>query len=110
MLQKFALHFKDMSSAIDAITSSLEMQQRAESILDQKHSSWWCRAVDGTLAIGFDDSASQHNLHLVGTFIGDVLVLARAQVRMDEKSGCVLKLSVRSSMKEVSEIVADCIK
>ena len=51
-----------------------------------------------------------HSLHLSGIFAGDVRVLVRAQLQLDDQVGCVLKMAVRSPVLEISQIIADCIK
>ena len=71
------------------------------------------QAGDGTQTIPpatGDTTKRMHTLHLSGNFIGDVKVLARAQLQADESEGSiVLKLAVRSSDKSVSQSVAECI-
>lgn len=51
-----------------------------------------------------------HTLHLSGVFLGNLCILVRAQLHVDEKSGCILKLSVRSPDRNISQLIADCIK
>ena len=49
-------------------------------------------------------------LHLSGIFVGNLCVLVRAQLHINEDIGCILKIAVRSPDREVSQLVADCIK
>jgi len=93
VMEKFALQFKDTVSAVAAVVQCLGMQPEDGSDL-----------VDAAAAPG-----APHNVHLSGVFVGDVRVLARAQVVVDG-SGCVLKIAVRSADRAVSQLVADCIK
>jgi len=56
-----------------------------------------------------------HVLHLSGVFIGNIPVLVRAQLQLDEApngsvTGVVLKMAVRSQSKEISQLVAECIQ
>lgn len=94
VLEKFALQFKKVEEAIAAIIDFLGMQ-----------------AVDGTAVVApdFMSSKKPHVLHLSGVFIGNVPVLVRAQLQMDDTSGVVLKMAVRSQSKEISQLVAECI-
>ena len=62
---------------------------------------------EGTGAVPADTNA--HMILLAGIFIGGVMVLVRGQVGMTA-NGCVLKIKVRSSDQEISQIVADCIQ
>lgn len=71
------------------------------------------QAVDGTQVVppAADSTKRTHTLHLSGKFIGDVGVLARAQLQSDESaSTIVLKLAVRSSDKGISQLVSECIR
>lgn len=94
VLEKFALQFKKVEEAITAIIDFLGMQ-----------------AVDNThlVAPDFLSAKKPHVLHLSGVFIGNIPVLVRAQLQLDEGSGVVLKLAVRSQRKELSQLVAECI-
>ena len=96
VLEKFALQFKKLEEGVQAVLDFLGMQ-----------------AVDGTQIVPAatgETSKRMHTLHLSGNFIGDVKVLARAQLQADESAGSiVLKLAVRSSDKNISESVAACI-
>lgn len=95
VLEKFALQFKKLEDAVTAITEFLGMQ-----------------AVDGTATIPTGDGPKRsHTLHMCGVFVGNVSVLARAQLQMDEGSGSVvLKIAVRSESKDISQLVAECIR
>ena len=97
VLEKFSLQFKKLEDGVAAVLEFLGMQ-----------------AVDGTQIIPTstgDTSKRTHTLHLSGTFIGDVKVLARAQLQADETAGTiVLKLAIRSADKSVSQSVSECIR
>ena len=95
VLEKFALQFKKKEDAVAAVIDFLGMQ-----------------AVDGTGTVApTDDTKKPHTLHLAGVFVGNVPVLVRAQIQMDDTgSGVVLKMAVRSQSSEVSQIVAECIR
>ena len=90
-LPHFALDLDDMTAVIDF----LGMQP-----------------VDGTGTISAEVIASKkpHILHLSGVFVGNVTVLVRAQLQMDDVAGVVLKMAVRSSDKLISQMVAECIR
>lgn len=95
VLEKFSLQFKKLEEAVVAVTDFLGMMP-----------------VDGTATIPPDVLASRkpHVLHLSGIFLGNCPVLARAQLQFDESSGVVLKMAVRCKDKDVSQIVAECIR
>jgi len=95
VLEKFALQFKKLEEAVAAIIDFLGMQP-----------------VDGTGTVSPDLAATKkpHTLHLSGVFVGNVPVMVRAQLQMDDASGVVLKMAVRSQSKEVSQTVAECIR
>lgn len=96
VLEKFALQFKKLEEGVAAVLEFLGMQ-----------------AVDGTQVVSpaADSTKRTHTLHLSGKFIGDVGVLARAQLQSDESaSTIVLKLAVRSSDKDISQLVSECIR
>lgn len=91
--EKFALQFKKLEDAVSAVTELLGMQ-----------------AADGTGVIASGDgSKRQHSLHLSGVFIGNETVLARVKLQMDDASGVILKIAVRSSNKEISQLICNCI-
>jgi coatomer protein complex subunit gamma len=95
VLMKFALQYKTLEEAVNAILDMLNMM-----------------AVDKTRVVTAPAGPKRtHALHLCGT-IGGVQVLARAQLQTDESANpnqVVLKLAVRSADKAVSQLVADCI-
>jgi coatomer protein complex subunit gamma len=96
VLEKFALQFKKLEDAVNAVVDFLGMQP-----------------VDGTGVVppgGSDGQKKPHILHLSGVFVGNVSVLVRAQLQMDDASGVVLKLAVRSANKEISQLVSECIR
>ena len=95
VLEKFALQFKKLEDAIVAVTDFLGMQ-----------------AVDGTAVVPSEviSLKKPHVLHLSGVFVGNVSVLVRAQLQVDDATGVVLKLAVRSPSKDVSQLVAECIR
>lgn len=95
VLEKFALQFKKLEDAVAAVIDFLGMQ-----------------TVDGTGVVPTEASSARkpHTLHLCGVFIGNIPVLVRAQLQLDEKSGVVLKMAVRSQKKEISQLVAECIR
>jgi hypothetical protein len=48
---------------------------------------------------------------LGGVFVGNVPVLVRAGLQLDDAgTGVVLKMAVRSQSKDISQLVADCIR
>lgn len=101
VLEKFALQFKKLEDAVNAVIDFLGMQP-----------------VDGTgnvspQPIGSSDSTAKrtHVLHLSGVFVGNVPVLVRAQFQMDGSSNDVtLKMAVRSQALAISQIVVECIQ
>jgi coatomer protein complex subunit gamma len=94
VLEKFALQFKKMDEAVEAIVNFLGMQP-----------------CDGTGKLKPDNAngAKPHMLHMSGAFVSGSQVLARAQVAMQPTGGVVLKIAVRSDDEAVSRMVADCI-
>jgi coatomer protein complex subunit gamma len=96
VLGKFALTFKRLEDAVAAVINFVGMQP-----------------VDGTATVTPDLGTGKrsHVLHLSGIFIGNVPVLARAQIQMDSEAGAgvVLKIAIRSESKDISEIVSGCI-
>jgi coatomer protein complex subunit gamma len=93
VLQKFSLQFKDMKVAIAAVIACLGM-----------------RPEDHTNDVDDASLGKPHMLHLSGTFAGNICILVRAQLHIEERLGCILKIAVRSSDIEISQLVADCIK
>jgi len=91
--EKFALQFKKLEDAVMAVTDFLGMQP-----------------ADGTGAIPTGEGSKRtHTLHLSGIFLGNIPVLVRAQLQMDDASGVVLQIAVRSQSKEISQLVCNCI-
>ena len=98
VLAKFALQFKKLEDAVAAVIDFLGMQP-----------------ADGTGAVaaaGDSGPKRTHTLHLSGMFVGQVPVLVRAQLTMDDNAAgsVVLKMAVRSQSKETSQLVAECIR
>lgn len=95
VLEKFALQFKKLEDAIVAVTDFLGMQ-----------------IVDGTAVVPSEvlTLKKPHVLHLSGVFVGNVSVLVRAQLQVDDATGVVLKLAVRSPSRDISQLVAECIR
>lgn len=93
VLEKFGLPFKKIDEAVTAVIEYLGMQP-----------------ADGTgvLPAG-EESKKVHSLHLSGVFLGNVQVLVRAMLSLDDKVGIVLKIAVRSADSDISRLVADCI-
>ena len=90
ILQKFALQEKDLVSAVNAVIDCMGMQ-----------------TCDGTHAV--KPSARQHMLHLSGTFLGGVTVVARSQISLAPSGSIVLKIAIRSEDAEVSRQIASCL-
>lgn len=94
VIEKFSLQFKKLSEALTAVIEFLGMQP-----------------CDNTGVISSSDASKKsHTLHLSGMFIGNITVLVRAQIQLDEASGVVLKMAVRSSSQDISTLVAECIQ
>lgn len=93
ILAKFALQFKNMDAAITAVVACLGMQPE-----------------DGTQIVDDSKPNGPHLLHLSGIFVDNSRVYARAQLAFDDSANCILKISVRSPNKELSQLIADCIK
>jgi len=95
VLQKFALQFKKIDEALNAVVNFLGMQ-----------------AVDGTTTIPAEAISMKkpHVVHLAGVFMGNIPVLVRAQLQLDESSGVILKMAVRSQNEAISQLVAECIR
>lgn len=95
MLEKCVLQARGVESAVIAITACLGMRSE-----DGEH------AAAVTMRNG-----SPYSLHIAGTLVGRIKFLIRAQIQQsDEKTGCLLKMAVRSTVAEVSQAVAACIK
>lgn len=95
VLEKFALQFKKLSDAVTAVIDFLGMQP--------------CDNTGTVTEVSLKNKS--HTLHLSGMFLGNVAVLVRAQLQLDESvGGVVLKIAVRSEKKEISTMVAECIR
>jgi len=92
VLEKFALQFKKMDEAVSAVIAFLGMQP-----------------CDGTGQLKPNAGNKPHMLHMSGAFVSGQQVLARAQIALQEGSGVILKIAVRSDDEAVSRMVADCI-
>lgn len=88
--ESFALSFKKLEEAADAVVASLGMQ-----------------AVDNTAVM--TPGETKHTMHCSGVFLGGMNVLARAQVQLDDATGVLLKIAVRSESKDISELIANAI-
>ena len=94
VVEKFSLQFKKLSDALAAVIEFLGMQP-----------------CDNTGVIAANDmSKKSHTLHMSGMFIGNITVLVRAQLQLDEANGVILKMAVRSESQEISTLVAECIQ
>merc|ERR1719380_232688 len=104
-----------MEVAIDAVISCLGMQSYTYSLtfffaLLLTHITInYIRPEDGTNEIDKSRIGMPHTLHLSGCFAGNLDILARAQLQVEDKLGCILKIAVRSPQLEVSELISDCI-
>jgi coatomer subunit gamma len=95
VLEKFALQFKKLSEAVAAVVDFLGMQP--------------CDNTGAVTDVSVKNKS--HTLHLSGMFLGNVTVLVRAQLQLDDAvGGVVLKIAVRSEKKEISTMVAECIR
>lgn len=95
VLEKFALQFKKLSDAVTAVIDFLGMQP--------------CDNTGTVTDVSIKNKS--HTLHLSGMFVGNLTVLVRAQLQLDDAvGGVVLKIAVRSEKKEVSVLVAECIR
>lgn len=88
ILQKFGLGDKTIQSATIAVVDCLGMQ-----------------TCDGTGQI--KPGSKQHMLHLSGTYLGGVKVLARCQIAGSKGVGTILKIAIRSESKEVSKQILE---
>jgi coatomer protein complex subunit gamma len=94
VIEKYSLQFKKLSEALKAVVDFLGMQP-----------------CDNTGVISSNDASKKsHTLHLSGMFIGNITVLVRAQLQLDESTGVILKMAVRSESHEISSLVSDCIQ
>jgi len=84
---KLSLNFKSLETAVEGITSLLNMQ-----------------ACDESSTV--DPDRKSHNLLLSGIFLGGIGVLVSCLLVMDPSRGCVMKLTARSNRQDVCEAVA----
>ncbi len=91
MLERFALPFKALPEAVNAVMGLLQLA-----------------ACDGSGEL--QPKAKMHMLLLSGVFLGGTRVLARVQVAVDAAAGTQLKIGVRSESAAINRIVADCIQ
>jgi hypothetical protein len=71
------------------------------------------QAVDGTQAItsaSVQENKKTHVLHLCGKLLGDIKIMARAQLQSIDDGTTVLKLAVRSNDKSLSQQISECIR
>jgi coatomer protein complex subunit gamma len=92
VLEKFALQYKRLDEAAMGVVDLLSMQP-----------------ADGTGNVNLADGKRTHTLHLSGVFLGNVSVLVRAGLQLDDTAGVVLKMAIRSANPEISQAVAECI-
>jgi len=92
VLEKYALQFKKLGDAVSAVVDFLGMQP-----------------CDGTEVIPTTTDKRAHTLHMTGVFLGNAPVLVRAQLQMDDASGVILKMAVRSADANVSKLVSEMI-
>ncbi len=95
VLETFSLQFRRLGDAVSGVIDFLGMQP-----------------CDGTQFVSVDaDPKKAHMLHLSGVFIGNVSVLARAQVKLGgESGGVLLRIAIRSEDPSISQLVADFIQ
>lgn len=89
--EKFALAVKKVEEAVENTVALLGMQP--------------CEGSESVKP----GSKGPHNLYLSGKFVGNVAVLARCLVQQTEGQ-MVLRISVRTSDRQVSQMIADCIR
>jgi len=92
VLEKFALQYKRLDEAAMGVVDLLSMQP-----------------MDGTGNVNMGDGKRTHTLHLSGVFLGNVSVLVRAGLMLDDTAGVVLKMAIRSANPDISQVVAECI-
>ena len=94
VLEKFALQFKKLPLAVEAMINFFGMFP-----------------CDGTGTVKSNrERGKPHMLHLSGKFVGNVPIMVRAQCAQAGDGSIVLKVAVRSHDSVVSQIVADCIQ
>ncbi len=94
VIENFSLQFRGLGDAVSGVIDFLGMQP-----------------CDSTHIVPTNgDPTKPHMLHLSGVFIGNVSVLARAQVKLGgESGGALLRIAVRSEDPNISQLVADFI-
>ncbi len=92
--ENFSLSFRGLRDAVLGVVDVLGMQP-----------------CNGTHIVNANaDPKKPYMIHLSGVFIGNVSVLARAQVKIGgESGGALLRIAVRSQDPNISQVVADCI-
>ncbi len=95
VIENFSLQFRGLGDAVSGVIDFLGMQP-----------------CDGTHVVPVDaDPKKTHMLHLSGVFIGNVSVLARAQVKLGgESGGALLRIAIRSEDQNISQLVSDFIQ
>ena len=88
--EKFALAVKKLEDAVGNTIGLLGMQP-----------------CEGSEVV--KSKAGPHNLYLSGRFVGNVAVLARSLLQVVDGQ-MVLRISVRSNSKAISQMIADCIR
>ena len=97
-------------------TFSLQQLRRLDDAVGAVVDFLGMQVCDGTGTVDAADAGATnkpHMLHLSGIFVGNVQVMARAQLRVGDAAaggGCLLKIAVRSEDEDVSRMVADCIQ
>jgi coatomer subunit gamma len=89
ILQKYGLQEKSIDGAAQAVIKCMHMQ-----------------TCDGTGTI--NPSATQHMLHLSGTFMGGVKTLVRCQLSLLPTGGVVLKMAIRAETQEAAQLLSQC--
>jgi coatomer protein complex subunit gamma len=94
VLQKFALQYTRLDEALAAVVSFMAMQP-----------------ADGTGSLPMGNEKRSHTLHLSGAFLGNLPVLVRAGLQLDDAAGgVVLKMAIRSSDAAISALVSECVR
>jgi coatomer protein complex subunit gamma len=97
-------------------TYALQQLRRLEDAVNAVIDFLGMQVCDGTATVPATEKGATnkpHMLHLSGIFVGNVQVMARAQLRVGDPAasgGCLLKIAVRSEDPDVSRMVADCIQ
>ena len=92
VMEKFALQFKTIETAVPAVIDCLGMAACENSAAPAAR-------------------AKSHNLFLSGTFSGGIKCLARCQVSLASSGeGSILKIGIRSDDAEISQMLTECIR